>query len=513
MLKYIYLYEYTAGIMKRVFAFVLSLCAFFALCLYFYSVRHVSVFGHILTLDEKTIEFDGPEIDSVDNIIKNLKQFKRLEKADLGSYMVHADEKEKLDSAFPGKELIYDTYIDMYGDRVKTDISTLDLSDKNISDLSDLKNGIPYLKSLENVVTTTSTVTHEVKASLEKDFPDIEFDIVSTYNIYGITVRDDTAALDLRGVTPDEHLPDYLRLFPNLTDVDFHGSEITPEKQLELANQFPDIAFGWEVEVDGTKFDSLIEDLDLTDHWSLTADAVRNVLPLFPKLKRLDMSNCAATNEEMAALRADYPDINVVWLLRMGRWSLKTDAIAFSVLIYDYSHRRLTSEDIQVLQYCTQLQALDIGHQAVTDISVIGDYLQDLRILILADNLVSDLTPLSKLKHLHYLEFFVNWQISDLSPLAECKELVDLNISHNGLISDITPLLDLPLLERLWLEHTAVPEADVQKLRERYPDATIVDQGYGSVDQGWRTHPRYYAMIKMYHENYIDELFSMYDNK
>jgi len=499
--------------MKRVIAIIISVCAFLALCLYFYSVRHVTVFGHVMTLDEKNIEFNGAEIDSVDNIIKDLGDFKHLKKIDLGTFMVHADEKEKLDSAFPGVDLIYDTYINMYGDRINTNITELDLSNKDISDLSELKCGIPYLKELKHVSSATSTVTHEVKTELEKEFPNITFDIVSTYNIYGITVRDDATALDLKGIVPDENLKGYLKLFPNLKDVDFHGTDLSPEFQFELAKEFPDIAFGWEVEVDGTKYDSLIEDLDLTDHWRLTADAVREKLPLFPKLKRLDMSNCAATNEEMAELRADYPDINVVWLLRMGKWSLKTDAIAFSVLIYDYSHRRLTSEDIQVLQYCTQLQALDIGHQAVTDISVIGDYLPELRILILADNLVEDLSPLSKLKHLHYLEFFVNWRIKDLSPLAECKELVDLNISHNGLISDITPLLDLPILERLWIEHTAVSKEDIQKLRERYPNATIVDQGYGSVDQGWRTHPRYYAMIKMYHENYMDELFSMYDNK
>ncbi len=499
--------------MKRVIAIVLSLCAFAALCLYFYSVRQVNVFGRNFTLDEKELSFNGSEIDGVDNLIRDLKQFKNLEKVDLGTFMVHADEKDKLDKALPDTDLIYDTYINVYGDRIKTDTTTLDVSNKDISDLTDIKRAIPYLKNLKNVVCTTSTVSHDVKEELIKEFPSVTFDIASTFNIYGLTVRDDVKTLDLKGVTPDEHLVSYLKLFPDLTDVDLHGSEITPEFQLSLAKQFPDIAFGWEVEVDGTKFDSLIEDLDLTDHYRLTTDAVRQILPLFPKLKRLDMSNCAATNEEMAALRAEYPDINVVWLLRMGRWSLKTDAIAFSVLIYDYSHKRLTSDDIQVLQYCTQLQALDIGHQAVTDLSVIGDYLPELRILILADNQVSDLTPLSKLKHLHYLEFFVNWQIKDLTPLAECKELVDLNISHNGLISDITPLLDLPLLERLWIEHTGVSNEDIQKLRERYPDAQIVDQGYGSVDQGWRTHPRYYAMIKMYHENYMDELFSMYDNK
>ena len=74
------------------------------------------------------------------------------------------------------------------------------------------------------------------------------------------------------------------------------------------------------------------------------------------------------------------------------------------MLIYDYDYVRLTSADIEVLKYCTDLQALDLGHQAITDISVIGDYLTQLRILILVDNKVNDLTPLSKLKHLHYLE-------------------------------------------------------------------------------------------------------------
>ena len=64
----------------------------------------------------------------------------------------------------------------------------------------------------------------------------------------------------------------------------------------------------------------------------------------------------------------------------------------------------MTSKDIQVLKYCTDLQALDLGHQRITDLSVIGNYLKDLRILILADNKVSDVSPLANLKHLHYLQ-------------------------------------------------------------------------------------------------------------
>ena len=53
---------------------------------------------------------------------------------------------------------------------------------------------------------------------------------------------------------------------------------------------------------------------------------------------------------------------------------------------------------------------------------------------------------------------------------------------------------------------------DIQLLRDTYPNAEVVDQGYGSVDQGWRTHPRYFAMINMYFDTtYISEEFSKYD--
>lgn len=104
-----------------------------------------------------------------------------------------------------------------------------------------------------------------------------------------------------------------------------------------------------------------------------------------------------------------------------------------------------------------------------------------------------------------YLEFFVG-DVTDLSVLADLNEMVDLNISYNP-VGDITPLLNYPKLERLFLEHTNVSEADYELLKKTYPDAQIVLYGEGSVDQGWRTHPRYYAMKDMYVKNYVNDLF------
>jgi Leucine-rich repeat (LRR) protein len=72
------------------------------------------------------------------------------------------------------------------------------------------------------------------------------------------------------------------------------------------------------------------------------------------------------------------------------------------------------------LKYLKNLKYLDVGHNAIDDLSFLYD-LPELRILIVADNYVTDyitdLTPIASLKHLQYLEVFTN-NITDLSPLS-----------------------------------------------------------------------------------------------
>jgi Leucine-rich repeat (LRR) protein len=171
----------------------------------------------------------------------------------------------------------------------------------------------------------------------------------------------------------------------------------------------------------------------------------------------------------------------------------------------------MTSKDIEVLKYCTKLQALDLGHQAITDISVIGEYLKDLRILILADNRISDITPIKELKHLHYLELFIN-PISDITPLNDLKGLVDVNFCYCWNINDYSTLKNLPNLERVWLVGTRINGKVVNELRSVHPNAQIVNTGAGSTNSGWRTHERYYEMIKMYRNPYyLSKSFTKYD--
>ena len=489
------------------------------LMFYFYAVRPLHLYGQTVRADATEFTLTEEVREDPDTVIRTLSQLHHLKKLDLGSYRVEVRSEEKLKKTFPGAELIYTTYASLYGGAYETDAESVDLSDKDLGDLAELRAVLPYMKNLKEVVATGTVVPRATLDALRADFPGVNFRMVTKVNVFGMELEDNITTLDLKGADVNcDSLKEGLALLPALTEVDLRGKPFSAEEQMELATAFPNVAFGWNVELAGKTYDSYVSELDFSGRKDVTVDMIRKAIPLFPKLARLDLSDCGASNEELAALRDEMPNTKVVWRVYLGQWSLKTDAVAFSVLITNYSHRRMTSDDIQVLKYCTDLQALDLGHQAVTDISVIGDYLKELRLLVLVDNQVSDLTPVAKLKHLHYIELFVNSRnLTDISPLAQCKELVDVNVSYLHNVTDFSPLFDLPMLERLWMEHVPVPAEQVAYLREHYPNATIITQGTGSIDNGWRTHERYYAAWGkngMFHVDNCTELpeaFSKYD--
>ena len=471
----------------------------------------IMIYGKAYSPDTEMISFSGDEIDSVDGLIKNLEELPDLEFVDLGTFPVSMEEAEEIRSELGSIDVKCRICVSMYGEKFSTESTEIDLDGVGLKDVSDLMDSLDRFPNVERVLCTDSEITVDEKNELRRAFPNIDFDIPAFCDLNGERIPDETADIDLRGVAITPKIIEELKTFPMLNSVDMHGSEITPELRNELVSAFPNVRLLWGVDILGEEYESDVTDLDLSGKRGLTPDDVRAFIPLFCGLKRVDLSDCGMDNETLAALRDEFPDTKIVWTLYMGKWSLKTDAVAFSVLIYNYNYTRLRNEDIEVLKYCTDLQALDLGHQALTDISAIAEYLPDLRILILADNSLHDIEPVRKLKHLHYIELFVNPYLNDITPLEDCKELVDVNVSHLYTIHDIHGLLDLPMLERLWIEHTATSQADIQLLRDTYPNAEVVDQGYGSVDQGWRTHPRYFAMIDMYFDTtYMSEEFSKY---
>lgn len=324
----------------------------------------------------------------------------------------------------------------------------------------------------------------------------------------------DTECIDLSNeeIENVDSFIEALHRLESLREVRLYETDISMEDRFRLVEEFPDVSFGWIVDLVGVEIDSLQTEADISSNLVEDFEAFKKQLLLLGGLEYLDMCDCGLDNQHMEELQNTYPDIKFVWKVTLGLWTIRTDAVAFSTLKDGSITYRLTNEDVQVLKYCKDMVALDIGHNKVTDISFL-QYMPNLRILILVDNwdgetpehYISDLSMIKYVPKLVYLEFFVG-DVSDLSFLEYTPEMVDLNISYNP-VSDVSYLLNLPKIERLFLEHTGLTEADYKLLCDTYPDAQVVYYGEGSVDQGWRTHERYYAMKDMYINNYVHDLF------
>lgn len=224
-------------------------------------------------------------------------------------------------------------------------------------------------------------------------------------------------------------------------------------------------------------------------------------LDQLPRLKKVDMFNTDISRKNIDALASRYPHIEFGWTMGVGGRKMRTDATAFSTR-HGNDSVRYENESFQLLRYCRDLQALDIGHNLVDDLSFLYE-LPKLKVLILADNRISDVTPIASLKELQYLELFGN-NIQDVTPLTALEHLLDLNLCSNY-IRDLSPLESMTGLQRLWISHStnrnlSVPldEEAVRRLREALPDTLIDSTAWAPTEGGWRQHPRYDTIRRIF---------------
>jgi len=250
-----------------------------------------------------------------------------------------------------------------------------------------------------------------------------------------------------------------------------------------------------------------VEWLDLGARYR-TVDQVIAILDRYPNLRAVNMFATPVGYRSVEKLEARYPGITFGWTLWVGDHKVRTDATAFSTLHYSTSETH-GMRDLNLLRYCHQLRALDIGHNGCDDLSFVEE-LPELRVLIVAVNRLTDITPLASLSNLEYLEIFSN-HITDISPLKGLTHLMDLNIAYND-IADFSPLYEMPWLKRLWMynsvqrdRRTPVPQEVLDTLAEKLPD-TLVNAVNNPSEGGWREHPHFdviHAMFRPPLEQYV----------
>lgn len=297
-----------------------------------------------------------------------------------------------------------------------------------------------------------------------------------------------------------KRLTEALSQFPQLQTVTLDHPQMTAKLMRQLREAMPQVHFvflyrwfNMEINTDDTA-------VDFGNKRSIAYSDVCELLSLMPSLKQLDMYGVEISLKQMEKLMQAYPDVTFHWTVPVSGSRLRTDASAFSTK-HSAESKRDDSAHYDCLKYVPALQALDLGHNAITELSFLR-YFPTMRVLILADNKISDVTEIGKLTELEYAELFLN-RIEDVRPLANLTNLKDLNLAHNN-ISDPTPLYALTQLKRLWISCNNLTDEQVAALRLALPNTEIVADTYWSTGAGWREHSHYYELISIFnHHAYV----------
>jgi len=369
--------------------------------------------------------------------------------------------------------------------------------------VDEIAGAIDALPLLTQVDLRQTDVSVDDAATLAAAYPAIQFQWMIP--VLGENYESGDTTLDLSGqnISDIDALTQQLLCFPGLTSVDLTETNLTEEQIVGMSQSLPGVELIHMVTFCDQEVLSTETELNANEYQLTSPEEIMPALSQFSRLEQVDLCNCGLSNEQMETLMDAYPDVKFVWVIHMGTHSLRTDAVGFSTLNPSKAYSatstpayieavktcvRLTDEDIQVLRYSTDLEALDLGHNEISDLSVLAN-LTNLKILILADNWISDLSPLAELTNLQYLELFMN-RITDLSPLSGLSNLLDLNICSNK-IEDLGPLYGMTSLERLWYSRNKYDRATAKALAETLPNCECNYTTFDETGDGWREHPRY----------------------
>lgn len=376
-------------------------------------------------------------------------------------------------------------------------------------ELTTLLLALPKLKSID--LRKTDVLAGDI-AAFQSAYPAVEF----LCQAYLLDQRHDTSMtsyqLEAAESFDAKTLGDQLAFFPNLTALDLSEVPATEQDVAALSERYPAVKIHWMVPVlDGLRVDSDTTALDLRGYTVSDLAALKRALKLLPQLTYLDMCNCGPSDEEMAQLRSELPQVKVVWMLHVGYWEIRTDIKGFSMAQYKEHegvrftkigdevrrYRWVDDEQIAKLRYCTDIEALDIGHSDwISDISFVKS-LPKLRFLVISMTKVTDLSPIRTLKNLIFFEMF-EMNLTDISVLYDLPQLEFLNCCYTPL-TDNKPLLSLTNLKRLWVIHCGFSDEELHALKVGLPNTIVIAKGKHSTDTGWRfDNPTYEEMQALF---------------
>ncbi|MDD6395005.1 MAG: leucine-rich repeat domain-containing protein [Firmicutes bacterium] len=322
-------------------------------------------------------------------------------------------------------------------------LETIDLTNTSIDDLSVLYD----CKSLKSVTLLGKDISAEKCIEFYEALPDTRLKC-------NVVIGTHTYDSQIEELKPDGFMDDEISMLAALRwlkSLDLTDFDVSNENYDYLHERLTDCLIDRNVTILDVTVKSTVTALDFSGYehsFDEFKAAFDENLKYLPNLQKVDMCYCGLSDEEMAELNDTYSGVKFIWLLKIadGSWHIRTDAKVFSTLnqndgINEYDQKTYAP----IFKYCTDLIALDLGHNKITSLEGIQN-LKKLRALILTDNRITDISPLAELTELEFLEINATNRLTSLEPLRNLNKLKILNIYSSDGISDYSPLYNKPNL-------------------------------------------------------------------
>lgn len=418
--------------------------------------------------------------------LQQLAELQALKELDLRSSQLTTAQFDTLQSALPACDILWK--VPFQGGSVSSDTTKLNISTLTEEDIDLLR----YFPDLTNVSARGCT-DYDQLLLLAQRYPELE--VYYTINLGGQFWPNSSTEVSISL----EEVETALQYLPMVEAVTLTESPADVQAVVALQETYPDVTFSYQLEVCGVIVENTAEQIDLSGIAMTDTSELESMLKYLPNLTKVDMCNCGISNEDMEALNNRHEDILFVWLVEIKGMEFRTDITEMMPVKYDLW---VNDEDCYNLRYFTELIALDLGHMFIYNCDFV-QYMPHLKYLILADTDVSDLSPLTGLEELIFLEVFM-CPIRDYSPLVTLTALEDLNICYT--YGDPDVIAQMTWLDRLWwgqVQSSRISDSQRQALREALPNTEIEYEPHSSTGAGWREGQNYFDMRDIFGMHYM----------
>lgn len=374
--------------------------------------------------------------------------------------------------------------VEIAGKELDCDISALELEN---APYEELRQYVEYLPNVESIHLSGDLPLARQLDALQKQYPDVT--LTWQTEAFGQTLSRDMESLsiDADGIQSAADLYYWLPYFPDLKQVDLTESGLPQESLIALAKEYPGIHFLFDITYGHVTVRTDGSEIDFSNVKFGTTETIEGILHCFPNLKKVVMCECDIPSEEMDALDRKYADIRFVWSVMLGTKLFRTDAIYFTP---NRTGMKVSDSTIEDLKYCVDMVCVDLGHMEDVTHCDWAANMTNLKYLILADSGVRDISGVTGLENLVFLELFQAYFLRDYSPLVTCTGLEDLNLCYS--YGDPTPILEMTWLKRLWW--AGAPWKARSQVAECLPDTEFEYQTVSSTGGTWREGQNYYDM-------------------